>query len=96
MSAGRGKMTANGLAVHNVADNVANMDNVVATTDPAFQERFVQVQSVEDPFGTETGGGVRVAGADFGDPNGIIAYEPNNPLADVNGMVRRPDVDLTE
>ncbi len=79
-----------------VADNVANMDNVVKTSDPAFQERFVQVEAVEDPYGTDTGGGVRVAAAQFGDPNGILAYEPNNPLADENGMIRRPDVDLTE
>jgi flagellar basal-body rod protein FlgC len=77
-----------------VADNVANMDNVVATKDPAFQERFVQVQAVEDSTGT--GAGARVVGAQFGDPNGVVAYEPNNPLADQNGMIRRPAVDLTE
>ncbi len=79
-----------------VADNVANMDNVVKTTDPAFQERFVQVEAIEDPYGTDTGGGARVVAAQFGDPNGILAYEPNHPLADENGMIRRPDVDLTE
>jgi flagellar basal-body rod protein FlgC len=77
-----------------VADNVANMDDVVATTDPAFQERFVEVEAMEDSTGT--GAGAEVVGAQFGDPNGIVAYEPNHPLADENGMIRRSSVDLTE
>ncbi len=32
----------------------------------------------------------------FGDPNGRVTYEPDNPLADANGMVRRPDIDMSE
>jgi flagellar basal-body rod protein FlgC len=79
-----------------VADNVANIDNVSATSDAAFRERFILVTSAEDPYGAETGGGSRVAGAIFGDPNGRVLYEPTNPLADDNGMVRRPDIDLGE
>ena len=77
-----------------VADNVANIDDVSATNAPAFQERFVQVQAIDDATGT--GGGAMVAGARFGDPNGRVSYEPNNPLADANGMVRRPDLDLSD
>lgn len=77
-----------------VADNVANMGNVTRTTEPAFQERFVQVRPIEDATGT--GAGAEVAGAQFGDPDGRVSYEPNHPYADENGMVRRPDVDLTD
>lgn len=77
-----------------VADNVANIDNVVRTTEPAFQERFVVVEPIVDDTGT--GSGARVAGADFGDPNGRVTYDPNHPFADENGMVRRPDVDLAD
>lgn len=76
-----------------VSDNIANMDNVTTTDSPAFQERFLVVESAD---ATETGSGVRVAGTLFGDPNGVVAYEPNHPLADEQGMIRRPDVDLTE
>lgn len=77
-----------------VADNVANMNNVVATDQPAFQERFVEVKPVvgEDSIGD----GVVVSAALFGDPDGILAYEPNHPLADAEGMIRRPDVNLTD
>lgn len=77
-----------------VADNVANINNVSATDEAAFQERFVLVEAVEDASGA--GAGVVVTGAAFGDPNGRLAYEPNHPLADENGMVRRPDIDLSD
>ena len=77
-----------------VADNVANMNNVVRTDEAAFQERFI---IVEPKVGEDSlGDGVVVAGVEFGDPNGIIAYEPNHPLADEEGMVRRSAVSLTD
>ena len=77
-----------------VADNVANIDDVSATSGPAFQERFVAVQPIIDADGN--GGGAMVAGTQFGDPNGRVTYEPNNPAADANGMVRRPNIDLSD
>lgn len=77
-----------------VADNVANIDNVVRTSEPAFQERFVVVEPITDRTGT--GAGAQVAGAEFGDPNGRVEYDPNHPYADQNGMVRRSAVDLTD
>lgn len=77
-----------------VADNVSNMDNITTTNAPAFQERFVNVQEI--PGGSPAGNGAQVSGVSFGDPNGRVTYEPNNPLADTNGMVRRPDIDLGE
>lgn len=77
-----------------VADNVANMNNVVRTDEPAFQERFVTVEPIVGDDGL--GDGVQVAGALFGDPNGRVSYEPNHPFADAEGMVRRPDIDLTD
>ncbi|MEM8747399.1 MAG: flagellar basal body rod C-terminal domain-containing protein [Actinomycetota bacterium] len=76
-----------------ISDNIANMDNITTTDQPAFQERFVVVESAEGPA---EGAGVRVTGTLFGDPNGVVAYEPNHPLADEEGMIRRPAVDLTE
>ena len=77
-----------------VADNVANMNNVVRTDEPAFQERFVEVRPMTDEDGL--GDGVMVTGAMFGDPDGRVVHEPNHPLADEEGMVRRSAVDLTD
>lgn len=77
-----------------VADNVANIDNVTDTATPAFQERFVLAAPINDPSGN--GAGAQVTGVDFGDPNGRLEYNPNHPLADANGMIRRPDMDLSD
>ncbi len=30
----------------------------------------------------------------YGSAEGRLAYDPNNPLADEDGMVRMPDIDL--
>jgi flagellar basal-body rod protein FlgC len=72
-----------------VSDNLANMNNATATSGEAFRERFIQAQPVAD------GKGARVSGVLFGDGTGRLAYQPDHPLADQDGMVRYPDIDLS-
>jgi flagellar basal-body rod protein FlgC len=71
-----------------VSDNIANMDNVSRTSDKAFQARYVIAQEAQD------GNGAQVGGVAFGSAQGIVTYDPDNPLADGEGYVRRPDIDL--
>ena len=71
-----------------VSDNIANMDNVSRTSDKAFQARYVVAQEAAD------GNGAQVGGVALGSAQGILTYEPDNPLADSEGYVRRPDIDL--
>ncbi|KUL25986.1 flagellar basal body rod protein FlgC [Actinoplanes awajinensis] len=71
-----------------VSDNIANMNNTSRTSENAFQARFVQARSAQD------GNGAEVAGVSFGSAEGVLAYEPDNPLADAQGYVRRPDIDM--
>jgi flagellar basal-body rod protein FlgC len=85
-------MGAYKLWIDAVADNISNINTVRGTNQPAFAERFVMV-GANAPDG---GAGVHVQGAAFGDTEGILAYEPNHPLADENGMVRRPNINLSE
>jgi flagellar basal-body rod protein FlgC len=76
-----------------VSDNVANINTVRPTSQPAFQERFVVAQANaagSDGIGT----GASVAGVTFGDTAGILVSDPTNPMADAQGMVRRPNIDL--
>jgi flagellar basal-body rod protein FlgC len=35
-----------------------------------------------------------VGGIAYGSAEGVLAYEPDNPMADTEGYVRRPDIDL--
>lgn len=83
-----------GLTVHRtwldaVSDNLANISTVTSTDGAAFQARYVVAQ--ENP-GSE--GGARVVGAAFGSAEGRLVYEPANPLADEDGYVRYPDIDM--
>jgi flagellar basal-body rod protein FlgC len=85
-------IAATGVAVHRkwldaVSDNIANINNASATSGPAFQERFV----LAAPTGT---GGVVVTGIEAGDATGRVVHEPGHPLADADGLVRYPDIDL--
>ena len=71
-----------------VSDNIANIDNVSRTSENAFQARYVVAQEAQD------GNGAQVGGIAYGSAEGKLSYEPDNPLADSEGYVRRPDIDL--
>jgi flagellar basal-body rod protein FlgC len=71
-----------------VSDNIANIDNVSRTSENAFQARYVVAQEAQD------GNGAQVGGIALGSAEGRLSYEPDNPLADTEGYVRRPDIDL--
>jgi flagellar basal-body rod protein FlgC len=74
-----------------VSDNISNINTASRTSDDAFKERMVDVQAVDYGSGD---GGVRVAGVQFGSGEGRIVNEPDNPLADADGNVKYPDIDL--
>jgi flagellar basal-body rod protein FlgC len=74
-----------------VADNVANINDAVPTSGQAFRARYIQAQAVRYGDGD---GGVVVAGTALGDPKGRLVYEPENPIADREGYVKYPDIDL--
>jgi flagellar basal-body rod protein FlgC len=71
-----------------VSDNIANMNNVSRTSEKAFQARYVMAQEAQD------GNGAQVGGVAFGSAEGVLVHEPDNPLADNQGYVRKPDIDL--
>jgi flagellar basal-body rod protein FlgC len=74
-----------------VSDNISNINTATSTDQAAFQERMITVEAADYGSGQ---GGVRVAGAQFGSAEGRLVHEPDNPLADADGYVRYPDIDL--
>jgi flagellar basal-body rod protein FlgC len=72
-----------------IADNLANANTVKATTDAAFQERYVLAQEGAGNAGAS-------ASAAYGEATGNLVYEPSHPLADADGNVRYPDIDMAE
>jgi flagellar basal-body rod protein FlgC len=90
-------ISGSGLLVHRkwldaVSDNMANINTVNPYEDEPFRERLIVAQAVDYGSGE---GGVRAARAEFGgDPEGRIVFEPNHPLANEEGYVRYPDIDM--
>ena len=71
-----------------LANNIANVNTVRSTDEDAFQAQMVIAQS-------QTGGGVDVAGIALSDPAGVLTYSPDHPLADEDGYVRNPSIDMS-
>lgn len=86
------RIAGSSLGVHQtwldaLADNIANVNTVTSTDQSAFQAQMLVVSSRD-------GGGVEVTGIALGDPEGRLVQDPDNPLADADGYVRAPDMDL--
>ena len=91
-------ISGTGMHVHQqwmdaISDNIANVNTVRPTSQAAFQARYVVAAAVENGG---TGAGVTQVGVALGDQAGRLVSDPTNPLADVNGFVRLPDIDLGE
>lgn len=85
-------IAGSGMNVHRhwldaIADNISNVNTVRTTDEAAFQARYITAQEGEN-------GGAFVTGVLAGSAEGRIVYDPQNPLADENGNVRMPDIDL--
>jgi flagellar basal-body rod protein FlgC len=92
-------IASTGLTVHRkwldaVSDNLANLNTVRGTGEAAFQAKFVVAEAAN--YGNDgLGDGVRVKGIELGSAEGRMVYEPNHPLADAEGYVRYPDIDMS-
>lgn len=70
-----------------LANNIANVNTAKRTSESAFQGQMVIA-------GAKSGGGVEVAGIAVTDGEGRVVNDPTNALADEDGNVRMPDIDL--
>jgi flagellar basal-body rod protein FlgC len=70
-----------------LAHNIANVNTVRSTDEGAFQAQMVIARSRQD-------GGVDVGGIAVSDPEGRLEYAPDHPLADADGYVRAPEMDM--
>lgn len=74
-----------------ISDNISNINDVRSTSEDAFQARYVQAREI-----TSGDGGVQVAATVLsGKTEGRIVNDPTNPLADADGNVKMPDIDLS-
>lgn len=91
---------ATGLTAHRrwidaIANNIANANTVRGTDEAAFRTQYVRARALPtDANGI--GHGVTTTVQNAGDPNGVVTYDPENPVADAEGYVRRPDIDMNQ
>ena len=78
-----------------LANNIANVNTAKPTSGPAFQAQYVQAQEISGG-GNGIGQGVEVTALPLSSATGRLTYQPDNPLADTNGYVRLPDIDMGE
>ena len=71
-----------------ISDNLSNESDTVSGDQPAFATRYVEAQAAP-------GGGTEVVGIKYGDSQGILQYDPSNPLADKAGYIKHPDIDMS-
>ena len=72
-----------------LAHNVSNANTVRSTDEDAFQEQLVVAAARPD-------GGVEVERIELGSAEGRMTYQPNHPLADAEGYVRLPDMEMSD
>ncbi|GAA0312095.1 flagellar basal body rod protein FlgC [Kineococcus aurantiacus] len=72
-----------------VSDNLANINTATRTSDPAYEAKYVVAAEAADGKGTQ------VAGIVTGSAEGRRVYEPTHPLADEQGYVKYPDIDMS-
>jgi len=82
-----------GLTLHRkwldaVSDNISNINTASATDGEAFRQRYVLAQTSPDSPGAY------VAGVALGSAEGRLVHQPDHPLADEDGYIRMPDIDL--
>ena len=82
-----------GLTVHRkwldaIRDNIANINTAAPSDGAAFRARYILAQT------SDQSPGVYVAGTAQGSAQGRLVHQPDHPLADADGYVRYPDIDL--
>jgi flagellar basal-body rod protein FlgC len=73
-----------------ISNNIANVNTAKATSGDAFQAQYLEVQEQSG------NNGVGVTKVVHGDAAGRLVYDPTNAVADENGYVRMPDMDLSD
>ncbi len=92
-------MNAQSVRLNVTASNMANADAISSSIDQTYKARHPVFETVlEDLSFDNTGpaGGVRVAGIVESQVPASQEYQPGNPLADEEGYIYRPNVNIIE
>ena len=83
--------------IDSIGGNVANMNDGVTPGQPVYQAQYVDAGEQVEPPGSGAqgaGAGVQVDAISLGPATGQLEYDPTNPVANAQGDVEYPVVDL--
>lgn len=92
-------MTAQSMRLTTTASNMSNADVVASSAAKAYRPRypiFASVQSEANGFFEDSKPGVKVAGILESSAQPLKRYQPNHPMADKEGYVYAPNVNVVE
>ena len=89
-------MAAQTVRLNTTASNLANANSVSGDANSVYKARHPIFEAVRKNIGGQGDAAVRVSGVMESDRAALARYEPGNPLADVNGYVYAPNVNVVE
>ncbi|MGQ0699761.1 MAG: flagellar basal body rod protein FlgC [Panacagrimonas sp.] len=88
-------LAAQSLRLNTVASNLANADSVSGDAESVYKSRMPMFQAQLDAANPESAS-VRVLGVMESQTEAQKRYEPGNPIADADGYVYAPNVNVVE
>jgi len=90
-------MEAENVRLNTTASNIANANSVSSSYDETYRARHpVFATALQDAMHQSKGAGVQVKGIVESDAPLQVEYSPNNPMADENGYIYKPNVNIVE
>jgi flagellar basal-body rod protein FlgC len=89
-------MSAQSVRLNTVASNLANADSVSGDPNSVYRARHPVFQATQPATPDAAGSGVKVLGIRESRAEPERRYEPGNPLADPEGYVYAPSVNVVE
>ncbi|WP_028453111.1 flagellar basal body rod protein FlgC [Chitinilyticum aquatile] len=89
-------VSAQSARLNAVASNLANAESVTSSNGQPYRAKQVVFQAAPVDGGGAASVGVRVAGVLEDQAPPKLVFDPHNPLADANGYVAMPNVDVVE
>lgn len=90
-------MSAQALRLNTTASNLANAESVSSSTEQTYRARHPVFATTLQELGQESAGvGVEVKGIVESQAPLRKQYDPNNPLADEEGYIHMPNVNMVE
>ncbi|QJR81802.1 flagellar basal body rod protein FlgC [Alteromonas pelagimontana] len=90
-------MEAESLRLNTTASNIANANSVSSSYEETYKARHpVFAAELQRATDSQKGVGVQVKGIVESDAPLQVEYSPNNPMADENGYIYKPNVNIVE